>query len=82
MTDAMRADRDLRPLFPYSPDELARIILAVRNEAYPPEGRSGIGTVLRQPHSCARCRGRFAQWLNPRGGSAARGCDRKPRSRS
>lgn len=32
----------------YSPAELAAIMQAVRNEAYPPQGRTGIGTVLRK----------------------------------
>ena len=45
VTDAIR-----RPPgdFPYTAAELARIAAAVRNEGYPPEGRTGVGTVLKK----------------------------------
>lgn len=36
------------PAFPYSSAELAAIMRAVQNEAYPPQGRTGVGTVLRK----------------------------------
>lgn len=32
----------------FTPDEIARIRRAVANEAYPPQGRVGFGTVVRR----------------------------------
>jgi hypothetical protein len=36
------------PAFPYTPAQLRRITVAVRNEGYPPQGRTGVGTVVRK----------------------------------
>lgn len=36
------------PGFPYTPDQLRQVAAAVRNEGYPPQGRAGIGTVVRK----------------------------------
>lgn len=48
MTDIAQANRQ-HPGFPYTPDQLRQIAVAVRNEGYPPQGRNGIGTVIRRP---------------------------------
>lgn len=47
MTNVAKANLQY-PGFPYTPTELAQIAAAVRNEGYPPQGRTGIGTVLRK----------------------------------
>jgi len=47
MRNASRVDRQGKPGFPYSSDEVVRIMRAVRNEGYPPQGRTGVGSVLR-----------------------------------
>ncbi len=31
-----------------SPEQIQRVLRALRNEAYPPAGRTGVGTVLRR----------------------------------
>lgn len=47
MTNVSR-DNVQRPVFPYTSAELVAIAQAVRNEGYPPQGRTGVGTVLRK----------------------------------
>lgn len=48
MTDVAQANRQ-HPAFPYTPAELQAIAKAVRNEGYPPQGRTGIGAAVRKP---------------------------------
>ena len=43
-----QVDRSRGGDFPYTPAELAAIAAAVRNEGYPPQGRDGVGTVIRK----------------------------------
>jgi hypothetical protein len=49
VTNVAETNRDRRADFPYTDAELAAIKAAVRNEAYPPQGRRGVGTVIRRP---------------------------------
>lgn len=49
MTNVAEMNRTRPPDFPYTPAELARIARGVRNEAYPPQGRHGVGAAVRRP---------------------------------
>jgi hypothetical protein len=43
-----QTDRTRGSDFPYTAAELRQIARAVRNEGYPPQGRTGVGTVVRR----------------------------------
>jgi hypothetical protein len=47
MRDVTEADRQQPPDWAPTRDEIERIKNALLNEAYPPGGRNGVGTVVR-----------------------------------
>lgn len=47
MTNVAR-DNVQHPAFPYTATQLQAIMRAVRNEGYPPQGRSGVGAAIRK----------------------------------
>jgi hypothetical protein len=53
VTNAAKADEQ-QPAFPYTPKQLRQIAAAVRDEGYPPQGRNGLGTVVRRRAAVGR----------------------------